>query len=55
MYDEIDLFTYHPHEGWELIDVPVKRNVLKYDCCPQSYIDIKFTIKEDQSTRELVQ
>ena len=24
--------------------VPVKRNVLKYECCPEFYIDLTFTI-----------
>ena len=53
MYKEIDLSTYHPHEGWELIIVPVKRNVLKYDCCPESYIDIQFTIKNKEKRIKL--
>ncbi|XP_070211033.1 acetylcholine receptor subunit alpha-type acr-16-like [Littorina saxatilis] len=29
---------------WELIDVPVRRNVLQYECCPEFYIDLTFTI-----------
>ncbi|XP_076465874.1 neuronal acetylcholine receptor subunit alpha-7-like [Babylonia areolata] len=29
---------------WELIGVPVRRNVLEYECCPEVYIDLTFTI-----------
>ena len=42
---EMDLSTYQPHEGWDLIGVPVKRSEWRYDCCPESYIDIKFTVE----------
>lgn len=27
-----------------ILDVPGQRNVHKYDCCPEQYIDITFTI-----------
>ena len=27
-----------------VVGVPAKRNVDKYDCCPEQYIDITFTI-----------
>ena len=30
---------------WQLIDSFYTRNVLKYDCCPEPYIDITVTIK----------
>ncbi|KAK7478423.1 hypothetical protein BaRGS_00030348 [Batillaria attramentaria] len=29
---------------WELIGVPVRRNLLEYECCPEFYIDLTFTI-----------
>ncbi|XP_025078465.1 acetylcholine receptor subunit alpha-type acr-16-like [Pomacea canaliculata] len=39
-----DISSFIRNGEWELIGVPVKRNVLKYDCCPEVYIDVTFTI-----------
>lgn len=33
------------NKAWSLIDVPAKRNVLKYSCCPETYIDLTYTIE----------
>ncbi|XP_064628674.1 neuronal acetylcholine receptor subunit alpha-7-like [Lineus longissimus] len=47
-HDRVDISTYLKNNGWELVgSIPLKRNVIKYDCCPESYIDLTatFTIK----------
>ena len=43
--DSADTSSYVPHSDWTLIGVPARRNVVSYDCCPEEYIDITFTIK----------
>ena len=40
--DTTDLKKYIQSGEWKLVDAPVRRNVLKYTCCPQSYPDITF-------------
>ena len=45
MTAEIDTSTYQPNPGWDLISVPAKRNVQRYECCPEPYIDITFTVE----------
>ncbi|OAF65243.1 hypothetical protein A3Q56_06990, partial [Intoshia linei] len=42
--DEIDRSTYQESGEWLLVETPVTRNVIKYQCCPEEYIDITFTI-----------
>ncbi|CAG0893525.1 unnamed protein product [Cyprideis torosa] len=39
-----DTSGYIINGEWNLIGVPSKRTVEKYDCCPEPYIDITFTI-----------
>ncbi|KRZ56210.1 Low-density lipoprotein receptor-related protein [Trichinella nativa] len=36
--------TYVENGEWILMGLPVKRNVFKYECCPEPYIDVTFTI-----------
>uniref|UniRef100_A0A5S6QEJ1 Uncharacterized protein n=1 Tax=Trichuris muris TaxID=70415 RepID=A0A5S6QEJ1_TRIMR len=36
--------TYVENGEWILMGLPVKRNVFKYACCPEPYIDVTFTI-----------
>ncbi|XP_059151414.1 neuronal acetylcholine receptor subunit alpha-7-like [Physella acuta] len=39
-----DISNFIRNGEWMLIGVPVKRNVLAYECCPEFYIDLTFTI-----------
>lgn len=39
-----DLSSYIPNGEWDLIAVPGVRNVRTYACCPESYVDITYTI-----------
>ena len=39
-----DLSKYTVSGEWDLVAVPVKRNVVKYSCCPDPYIDVTFTV-----------
>ncbi|CAH1797308.1 unnamed protein product [Owenia fusiformis] len=41
---EGDISTYQPSGEWDLIGVSGIRNVEKYDCCPDPYLDITYTI-----------
>ncbi|WAR00949.1 ACH1-like protein [Mya arenaria] len=36
--------TFYPNGEWQLIGVPVRRNVVAYECCPEVYIDLVYTI-----------
>ncbi|KAL9874207.1 neuronal acetylcholine receptor subunit alpha-7-like isoform 2-T2 [Glossina fuscipes fuscipes] len=39
-----DISSYVLNGEWELLGVPGKRNEIYYNCCPEPYIDITFTI-----------
>ncbi|XP_013388519.1 neuronal acetylcholine receptor subunit alpha-9 isoform X2 [Lingula anatina] len=39
-----DSSTYVTNGEWELKDIPVVRNELYYNCCPEPYPDVTFTI-----------
>ncbi|XP_067666866.1 acetylcholine receptor subunit alpha-type acr-16-like isoform X2 [Haliotis asinina] len=39
-----DITNFIRNGEWELIGVPVRRNILEYECCPEFYIDLTFTI-----------
>lgn len=39
-----DLSKYTISGEWELVAVPAKRNVVKYTCCPNPYIDVTYTV-----------
>ncbi|XP_064461455.1 neuronal acetylcholine receptor subunit alpha-7-like isoform X2 [Ornithodoros turicata] len=39
-----DLSSYIPNGEWDLIAVPGIRNERTYACCPESYVDITYTI-----------
>ncbi|CAH1797307.1 unnamed protein product [Owenia fusiformis] len=41
---EGDISTYQPSGEWDLIGVTAIRNIEKYECCPEPYIDITFTV-----------
>lgn len=40
--DRVDLLMYIQSAEWNLESAPVKRNVLRYFCCPEPYPDITF-------------
>lgn len=42
--DTADLKKYTISGEWELEAVPATRNVVKYSCCPDPYIDVTYTI-----------
>ncbi|OAF71716.1 Acetylcholine receptor subunit alpha [Intoshia linei] len=42
--DVIDRSTYQESGEWLIVETPVTRNVIKYECCPEEYIDITFII-----------
>ncbi|XP_046367254.1 neuronal acetylcholine receptor subunit alpha-10-like [Haliotis rufescens] len=42
--DYIDLTEYVTSNAWTIIDVPAKRNVKFYSCCPEPYVDLTFTL-----------
>jgi len=43
--DSGDISTYVTNGEWALIGVPATRNEVIYECCPEPYLDITFTIK----------
>ena len=42
--NSIDTSSFVANGGWELVSAPAEQNVIKYDCCPEEYIDITFKI-----------
>jgi len=42
--DEMDMSYYTTSGEWDLIANPAKRNSIRYDCCPEEYVDVTFTI-----------
>ncbi|KAK6170294.1 hypothetical protein SNE40_018716 [Patella caerulea] len=40
----IDLTEYVPSNAWTIIDVPGKRNVHIYSCCPEPYVDLTYDL-----------
>lgn len=40
-----DLSGYTVNGEWDLISTKAERNVVKYSCCPDPYIDITYTIQ----------
>merc|ERR1711994_1096053 len=39
-----DISSFIPNGEWDLIAVPGNRHEVFYDCCPEPYVDITFTI-----------
>jgi hypothetical protein len=42
--DVIDISNFQDHGGWTLIDQKSEENINFYECCPEPYYDITFTI-----------
>ena len=38
---------------WQLIEIPVVRNVIKYDCCSSAYTDVTYTVVLEVFTVDL--
>ena len=45
MSDTVDTSTYQRNAVWDLVSAPAKRSAVRYECCPEPYIDITFTIE----------
>ena len=43
-----DISGFVRNEEWDLISANAKRNVVKYECCPEPYLDITYTITLDR-------
>ncbi|CAH1773152.1 unnamed protein product [Owenia fusiformis] len=43
-WQEVDISTYQESGEWALIGRPAERNIFKYECCIEEYIDITFTL-----------
>jgi len=52
--EEGDLSTYVTNDNWELIGMPGKRNEVIYECCPEPYLDITYTLKLKRRTGEYI-
>ena len=39
-----DLSNFMANGEWSLLGMPGVRNSVVYDCCPEPYVDITFTI-----------
>eukprot|EP00092_Neocalanus_flemingeri_P077106 GFUD01095704.1.p1 GENE.GFUD01095704.1~~GFUD01095704.1.p1 ORF type:complete len:324 (-),score=58.07 GFUD01095704.1:50-994(-) len=41
----MDISTYLTNTAWDLISAEGKLNTVQYECCPEPYLDITYTIK----------
>ncbi|CAJ0594177.1 unnamed protein product [Cylicocyclus nassatus] len=48
--DSVILGTYKPNGEWEILDFTSKRSIFHYECCPEPYYDITFTITMRRQT-----
>ncbi|TKR57345.1 hypothetical protein L596_030831 [Steinernema carpocapsae] len=46
----ISLDTYQPNGEWELLGLSAKRNIFYYECCPEPYYDVTFTLSVRRRT-----
>ena len=51
--DFIDMSEYTEHESWSITSAKGVRNVKKYDCCPEPYIDLTFRIRLERGATYL--
>ncbi|KHJ94452.1 Neurotransmitter-gated ion-channel ligand binding domain protein [Oesophagostomum dentatum] len=40
----VSVGTYQPNGEWELLELTSKRSIFYYDCCPEPYYDVTFSI-----------
>ena len=45
MSDVVDTSTYMPHPHWTLVETHAERHSQRYECCPENYIDLTYTLK----------
>jgi len=45
-----DLASFVMNGEWMILEVPAKRNEVIYECCPEPYLDITYTIKMRRRT-----
>ena len=38
-----DMSNYSAHPKWEVVNSTVRRNVMRYSCCPETYVDVVYT------------
>jgi nicotinic acetylcholine receptor len=43
--NHVDVSNYAPNKLWNLKSTQAKRNKVFYDCCPEPYIDVTFTLE----------
>lgn len=46
----IDLSEFYLNVEWDIMRVPARRNVIKYSCCPEVYLDITYNITMRRKT-----
>ena len=39
-----DMSVFWPSQEWDLVAVPAERHLVMYDCCPESYPDVTFSV-----------
>ncbi len=44
LFEEANLSSYEPDRDWELIEAAAKLKFLHYECCPEYYPLIQYTI-----------
>merc|ERR1719206_469701 len=48
-----DLGNYTPHPAWDIVSAAGRRNEVIYECCPEPYLDITYTIQLRKRERNL--
>ncbi len=48
--EQMEISYYQDHPEWKLISHNAVRNSAKYDCCPEEYLDIMYTLKLKRAT-----
>jgi len=48
-----DLGNYAPHPAWDIVSAAGRRNEVIYECCPEPYLDITYTIQLRKRERSL--
>ncbi|XP_033102308.1 neuronal acetylcholine receptor subunit alpha-3-like [Anneissia japonica] len=43
LHNQIDQGQYWPNAEWDIVETPIKKHVMKYDCCEEIYVDLTFS------------
>ncbi|GMR51807.1 hypothetical protein PMAYCL1PPCAC_22002, partial [Pristionchus mayeri] len=46
----LSLATYQPNGEWQLLGLSAKRSIFYYECCPEPYYDVTFTVSMRRRT-----